>query len=340
MAQYPAAAEYYKHASGTGPFKLDGTPNEQLTTLVRNPDYWGPKPFLDKVEFRAPPADEAAALAALEAGDLDVIFNVPTADVPRLKASDKLTLIPKTALNAYVYFNTTKAPFTSRAARQALIGGLNGDSYLAVTSGLGSRAYSLVPPSLPGYAKQTPYVYDVAKAKAQLAAAGVPAGTKILVWSADNQFYPLMAQLVLQDLKALGFDASLRVIGTEMVPMLQLPAVQSDWQITVYAATIPYADIEAAFFRQLYGPNDTPKGNNWAHWKNDTFDKLLVDQQSIADPAARAKALGDLQKFAWDEAPMFSPLSFALNSGSTSNVHDVGMLHGDGLQFGRTWMAK
>jgi hypothetical protein len=37
---------------------------------------------------------------------------------------------------------------------------------------------------------------------------------------------------------------------------------------------------------------------------------------------------------------MFSPLSFALNSGSSSNVHDVGMLHGDGLQFGRTWTAK
>jgi peptide/nickel transport system substrate-binding protein len=340
MEKYPDA-EYYKHASGTGPFMLDGTPNDQLITLVRNPDYWGPKAFLDKIEFRAPPADEAAGLAALEAGDLDVVFNVPTADIPRIRASSRLTLIPKTALNAYIYFNTTKAPFTNRAARQAVIGGLNSDSYLAVTSGIGSRVYSLVPPSLPGYAKQAPYAYDVTKAKAQLAAAGVAPGAKVLVWSADNQFYPLMAQLVLQDLKALGFDASLRVIGgIDLLAMLQLPAAQSEWQITVYAATVPYADVEAAFFRQLYGPNDTPKGNNWSHWKNDAFDKILVDQQSIADPAARAKALDDLQKLAWDEAPMFAPLSFALYSGSGSGVHDVGMLYGDGLLFGRTWLAK
>jgi ABC-type transport system substrate-binding protein len=89
----------------------------------------------------------------------------------------------------------------------------------------------------------------------------------------------------------------------------------------------------------LYGPNDAPNGNNWSHYKNDTLDKLLVQQQGRVDPTERARALGEIQKLTWDEVPMFSPLEFALTSATSKKVQDVTLAQGDGLLFGRTWIA-
>jgi len=55
---------------GSGPFKFDEWRTSQYIILVRNDDYYGKKPYLDKVIFRVI-EDDAVALNALKAGDLD-----------------------------------------------------------------------------------------------------------------------------------------------------------------------------------------------------------------------------------------------------------------------------
>jgi glutathione transport system substrate-binding protein len=332
-------AEYLQHAAGTGPFKLDGAQTERVVTLARNPDYWGPKPYLDKLELRTQ-SDETSALAALEAGDTQGAFNVPLADVPRLKREGKVTLVQKTPANSYVFFNTSKTPVADKRVRQALVYGLNSNAYLAVTSELGKKAFALVPSTTPGYAAQTPYSYDPARAKQMLADAGIQPGLTLNMIAAGNQFYGDMAQLIGQDLEAIGVKTILRVMPTtEILPTLMSAAENTQWHICVYGATLPYGDAEAIFFRLLYGPNDAPNGNNWSHYKNDTLDKLLVQQQGLVDPTERARALAEIQKLTWDEVPMFSPLEFALTSATSKKVQDVTLAQGDGLLFGRTWIA-
>jgi peptide/nickel transport system substrate-binding protein len=64
---------------GTGPFKVDGWPNETTLVLVRNPDYkWGPSygtnrgaPYVDKIIFRFVP-EEAARTLALERREVHI----------------------------------------------------------------------------------------------------------------------------------------------------------------------------------------------------------------------------------------------------------------------------
>ncbi|HZQ88006.1 MAG TPA: ABC transporter substrate-binding protein, partial [Acidimicrobiales bacterium] len=69
-----------QHPIGTGPFKLESyTPNDRLV-LARNTDYWGTKPFLDKVIFR-PIADGAARRQALESGEIQGYDNVAPEDI-------------------------------------------------------------------------------------------------------------------------------------------------------------------------------------------------------------------------------------------------------------------
>src|SRR5205085_7184412 len=56
---------------GTGPFKIDQfVPNESLT-LVRNDNYWGQKPLLDRIVVRGI-TEPTARTAALVTGQTDI----------------------------------------------------------------------------------------------------------------------------------------------------------------------------------------------------------------------------------------------------------------------------
>ncbi|MFC7556026.1 ABC transporter substrate-binding protein [Pseudoroseomonas wenyumeiae] len=63
-------------AIGTGPYRLLGWSRGAAVTLARNERHWGEWPAWDKVTFRFIPND-TARVAALLAGDLDLIDAVP-----------------------------------------------------------------------------------------------------------------------------------------------------------------------------------------------------------------------------------------------------------------------
>ncbi len=71
-------------AIGTGPFKFVSYEGRERITLERNDNYWDKKPDWVRVDYRSVPSD-AARTAALLAGDLDVIAEVPPGDLARLR---------------------------------------------------------------------------------------------------------------------------------------------------------------------------------------------------------------------------------------------------------------
>jgi peptide/nickel transport system substrate-binding protein len=346
-SQYSDPAQYTNHAAGTGPFKLDGTPSSANLTLVRNDQYWGPKPYLDKIVFRLI-ADDSARIAALEAGDVNMIDQVPGNEYQRLTQDGKVTTIltPAAEANTYLWFNLSKAPFSDKRVRQAIIDGLHLDQYPSITSGLGSVADSIVPPALAGYSKSVPYPYDLAKAKQLLSDAGVSSGSPVeIITYASPSFYTVqLAQLVKQDLDALGFSTTIRsgldvngwfsIVGTS--------AVDSKWQLTISAAGYPYLDAEAVLLRQFPSAVEAPKGNNWEHYKNDQVDALLAQQAQTTDPAARNKLLAQVQQILWDDVPIYPLVALRRAFATSKSVHDVDIIAAAAnvLRFSRTWISK
>ena len=73
----------WHHAIGTGPFILKDFVSDSSATLIKNPDYWGyderyPQnkiPYADSIKYLIIP-DDAAALAAMRAGKIDIITGV------------------------------------------------------------------------------------------------------------------------------------------------------------------------------------------------------------------------------------------------------------------------
>ena len=60
--------------------------------LARNDAYWGPKPAWEKVIVQAARPTRPSRVAALLAGDVDLIEDPPTADLAKLRKDPRLAL--------------------------------------------------------------------------------------------------------------------------------------------------------------------------------------------------------------------------------------------------------
>ncbi|MBC7223007.1 MAG: hypothetical protein H5T59_01810, partial [Anaerolineae bacterium] len=199
----PAAVETYGedfglHPVGTGPFRLKAWEAGTSIVLERNPDYaWGPPvvenrgaPYLDEVRFLFIP-DAATQLAALEAGEVDILFVNNPAHVEKLRANPDVNLNEVT-LNSLIYlgFHCAKPPFDDVRVRQALAHAVDKEEILKVAlGGVGQVAFAPLAPTLPGFdpsLKAYELGYDPERSKSLLEEAGFVLGDDG-VWERDGQ---------------------------------------------------------------------------------------------------------------------------------------------------------
>ncbi len=100
---------------GTGPYKfMEWIPGDRIV-YTRNDEYWGEKPEWEKVIVR-PISNSSARVAALLAGDVDLIDFVPTADIEKLEKNPKLTM-ERSVSNRLIYLhidsNRDVSPFVT-----------------------------------------------------------------------------------------------------------------------------------------------------------------------------------------------------------------------------------
>src|SRR5262245_12546222 len=171
-----------KAAIGTGPYKfVSFVPGDRIE-LVRNDDYWGKKPQWQKVTFK-PIKAGPARVAALLAGDVDLIEDAPTADIERLKSDPKVG-ISQCVPRRVIYFHmdqfrdetpfikakdgsAIKNPLRSQKVRLALSKALNRDAIVSrVMEGVAIPAGQLLAEGFFGVSPNAkPLAYDPEGAK-------------------------------------------------------------------------------------------------------------------------------------------------------------------------------
>ncbi len=88
---------------GTGPFRLVSfTPGSGIE-LDRNDEYWGDKPSWERIHLRYL-TNSAARVASLLSGDVDLIENTPTADIPRIEGDANFRVVRATS-NQVMYLH-------------------------------------------------------------------------------------------------------------------------------------------------------------------------------------------------------------------------------------------
>src|SRR5262252_2049133 len=170
---------------GTGPYKLVKWNRKQEHLMVRNDDYWGPKPYYKYVRIRIIP-EQATQIAELLSGGIDVIKAVPPDQMDVINKSGQAhtstSPILRTAFLQLDQAGRSGAnPFQDRRVRLAANLAVDIDSIIKhVLNGLGDRTATTVNPMAFGFDPGIkPYKQDLAQAKKLLVEAGFPNGLEV-----------------------------------------------------------------------------------------------------------------------------------------------------------------
>ena len=289
---------------GTGPFKFASFARGDRVVLTRNDQYWGGKSAWDKVTFRIITAS-APRLAALLAGDVDMIETVPTADLAKLKADAKFTLEQKISWRTIFWhvdqqahrspFVTDKAgkpldknPLADVRVRQAMSKAIDRKAMAARTmEGLALPASNIVSPGIFGYNDALKVeAYDPDGAKKLLAEAGYPDGFGLTLHGPNNRYIndERIVQTVAQFFSRIGIQTKVQTL-----PLSVYFSKARAGEFSV--ALLGWGTLAGDFgLRTLVGtPNpDTGWGTwNWGHYSNPKVDELVRSALSSVDQVKR-----------------------------------------------------
>jgi len=322
-----AATDEKAQLVGTGPFILGEWQAGQFITLLRNEAYaWGSgltenrrAPYLEQLVFKVIP-DATTQLAALQAGEVDVIFVNNPDHLAKLKQDSSIRL-EEAVLNSLIYlgFNTTKAPFDDPKVRQALAHAVNKDEILELAlGGVGVKAFAPLPPTLPGFdasLAQHELVYDPAKAQALLVEAGFTGGGDA-GWIRDGQALTgvlltsnrapndAIASLLQSQLKAIGVAVEIQQLDSKAV-MEATTAGKFDLLLWRYDWNDPDA-------LNIYLGSDRVGSTNRVAYSNPAVDTLLAQGARELDEARRSSLYVEAQKLILADAP-WQPLYVPLD---------------------------
>ncbi len=183
------------HANGTGPFMLKDRQPDVETTLVKNPSWWDKPRFnIDEAVFHRI-ADGHTRVAALLAGDLDMIYTVPPQDIDTIARTPHLKLISGPELRTiYLGFDVDrpellesnikgKNPMKDIRVRKAFYQAIDEDAIKAkVMRGYATPTGLMIGKGVNGFDEalnKRLLPYDPVAAKQLLAEAGYPDGFEI-----------------------------------------------------------------------------------------------------------------------------------------------------------------
>lgn len=215
---------------GTGRFKFAEYVAGDRVVLTRNDAYWGTKTAWERATFKMI-TSAPARVAALLAGDVQMIENVPTADIPKLKRDARVELSSAVS-NRLIYLHmdsnrTQNSPFVTSADGKPLAANPLTDARVRralsmmidrkaiadrIMEGQAVPAGQLLADEFFGTSKKLkPDAYDPAAAKKLLAEAGYPNGFGLTLHAPNNRYIndAAIAQAIAQYLTRNGIPTKL-----------------------------------------------------------------------------------------------------------------------------------
>ena len=303
--------DFGKNPVGSGAFKFTSWALGQKLTLDKNTDYYREGlPKLDQINFEVG-VDPTVALQRLKNNEVDILGDsIPAANyIAEKENSDNEGLIIEGGQlqTGYVTLNVKIKPLNNVKVRQAVNHAIDKDRIVQILNGRADAANQPLPPSMPGYdTGYKGFAYDVAKAKALLAEAGLASGFSTELWTSNTDPNPRIAQSIQEDLAKVGIKASIKSLAQANV----IEAGGSGKAPMVWSGGMAWiADFPdpSNFWGPILGCGGAvPGGWNWSQYCNKTLDADAVKADAMTDPAKadeRQKLWGSVFTRAMDEAP-------------------------------------
>jgi peptide/nickel transport system substrate-binding protein len=205
VQDYKAKEENFasRNVMGTGPYKITSWTPDQRVTMTINNDWWDKHTSNVKEVVYTPIKSDPTRVAALLSGDVDMLTDIPTQDVARLRADSKLKIVdgpevrtiflaPDVGSPELKYSNIKgKNPFADKRVRQALSMAIDREAIRRSTMrGLSIPAGLMVAPGVNGHTNELDAIpkYDPEAAKKLLAEAGYPDGFEVRFNAPNNRY--------------------------------------------------------------------------------------------------------------------------------------------------------
>jgi peptide/nickel transport system substrate-binding protein len=290
---------------GTGPYKLQKWSKKQEHLLVRNDDYWGPKPFFKYVRIRIIP-EQATQIAELISGGVDIIKAVPPDQMDVINKSGQGRTVTSPILRTAMLQldqagRSGPNPFQDKRVRQAANMAVDIDSIIKhVINGLGDRTATTINPMAFGFDPSVkPYKQDLPQAKKLLADAGFPNGIEVGFLRTQPIVEPGLIQTsdaIVADLAKAGIRTKQRMVG-ESGPFTNLirdnkadPMFEFSWgYYSVFDADAILYDVMTC-------------GQPYSYYCNKALDDLVIQGRSTLDAKKRMEIYAKAQKLLYEDA--------------------------------------
>jgi len=326
-----------KVAIGTGPFKFkEYVPGDRIV-YVRNDDYWGDKPAWETLTLK-PVKSSPSRVAALLAGDVDMIEQVPTTDIERLKKEPKVELSQGVS-NRVIYLHldharddspfvkgadgsAIKNPLKDKRVRMAISKAINRDAIVErVMEGVAIKAGQLLPEGFFGVSPNLkPVDYDPDGAKKLLAEAGLKDGFQLTIHGPNDRYIndAKICEAVAQMLTRVGIKTEVVTMprsvyfkrasrgGPDKTPEFSFILV--GWGAGSGEASSP--------LKSLLHTYDKDRGfgaSNRGRYSNPEVDKLLEEALATVDDAKRQDLLAKATEIAINDGGII-PLHYQVNT--------------------------
>lgn len=295
---------------GTGPFKFVRFQRDDRIEMDRNDGYWGKKAAWSKVTLRFIP-NGATRIAALLAGDVQAIENVPTPDLARVRSDANIGLYSKVSHRViYLYADAmrdqspfitdkdgkplAKNPLRDKRVRQAISMSINRAAIKdRVMEGLAEPTNQFVPSTMFGYHPDLKVVkYDPEGAKKLMAEAGYANGFGMTIHTPNNRYVndEKIVQTVAQMLSRIGVAA--KVEGMPM-SVYSGRGAKGEYSFGLLGWGAATGEVSSPL-RALVACPDPARGFggfNWLKYCNPEMTEVLAKAVNTVDDTARLKLL-------------------------------------------------
>ncbi len=308
-----ADSPFGRHPVGTGPYRVVRWVGGTRLELAANPRYFGRRPNIPRVVFRAE-GSARGEVAALRAGAVDLIAGLAPQELSAVHAVPGVRVRAfSRAAYAYLGFPLgTGSPFDPVAVRRAFYHAIDRRAIVdGVLAGQGTVADSPVSPAqAPFYAPGRAPGYDPARAAILLRAAGWRRGPGGIRYRKGKPFrFDLLvpgggttrleaARLAARDLAAVGLAARVRQIAwSAFLRDLQAGSIPGVW---LAEWTLP-PDPDPSLY--LDSRAVSPYGMNVGRYADPTVDRAISAEEASLQLKTRQQAFRTLEQAVLTDPP-------------------------------------